>query len=208
MKYIFIFILLAILLSSNEVLSINSKGAHNKTNKKKNVSENYIYNLKSHPHPRTSYFKTLTLDLLIPGGGHYYRGDNYLGTTFLFLKLTGLTSIAYFYTDYKYTQSKYRAAKNANESLDEYHDLKFKDSKGRYKSVRDYKREYDRSSRNLSFAVSGTIIIYMTSLLLNYYYIHEQNSKSIPTFEFDYSYTPSLNNDHSMVITYTHKLSW
>ncbi|HPA74004.1 MAG TPA: hypothetical protein PKY31_17155, partial [Spirochaetota bacterium] len=72
---------------------------------------------------RVSMPAVLLLDLAVPGGGHFYMGNEYTGYTFLALKILGAYSVYYCYHDWKYRRSLYRAARRANAEIDPDHAL-------------------------------------------------------------------------------------
>ena len=136
---------------------------------------------------RISYFTVFALDLAVPGGGHFYINNYYLGLSFAVLKLFGLYSIYYFYNDWEYKRSLYYAAKRADESVDPNHNLEFKDPDGGYKSVKEYRRDYDRAAQNITFAVLANVVLYVSSLTFLYFNVKELNERSYPLFEFQYN---------------------
>ena len=146
-----------------------------------------IENIVPEKGERLSLFNAMALDVAVPGGGHFYTGNHYWGLTFVALKLLGAYSIYYFYHDWRYRRSLYYSAKRANENIDPYHELEFDDPEGGYKTVEEYRREYDKAAQQITFAVIANVAIYAASLVLVYFNIKEINERSIPSFEIQYS---------------------
>ncbi len=146
-----------------------------------------IDNLIPEGKERVSLVSAITLDIVIPGGGHFYTGNYYQGLTFMALKLLGAYSIYYFYQDWRYSRSLYYASRRANESIDPYHELEFQDPDGGYKTVEEYRREYDKAVQRITFAVIATAAIYITSVIFVYFDVKEINERAVPTFDLQYS---------------------
>ncbi len=146
-----------------------------------------IDNLVPEAKKSVSLFKAITLDIAIPGGGHFYTGNYYQGLTFTALKLIGAYSIYYFYQEWKYSRSLYYSSRMANENLDPYHELEFRDPDGGYKTVEEYRREYDKAVQRITFAVIANAAIYITSVIFVYYDVREINERAVPTFDLQYS---------------------
>jgi len=135
----------------------------------------------------------LVLDVVLPGGGHFYRGDYYSGTAFLLLKAAGAWSIYFYYRDWEYRASLYHAAVKAD-AKDPYHDLYFIDEEGNYKSVLDYRHDYDRAAQMITFAVIANIAVYTASLITNYFLMRKERERSIPSFEvYTFSRGPGMS---------------
>lgn len=145
----------------------------------------------------------LGLDLLVPGGGHFYRGSYIMGGTFLTLKVAGAWSIYYFYKDWQYVRSLYISAKKANAEIDPDHELLFEDPRGGFKTVREFKREYDSAAQNITFTVVATAVVYGVSLAINYIYGTEYNEDRTPLFSFYYSMPQSSLDCGTMGVMYT-----
>jgi hypothetical protein len=125
----------------------------------------------------------LAVDLLLPGGGHFLYGRYLLGAGVCALKTSGAYAIFYYYRDWQYRRSLYYAARRANERLDPSHILEFRDPDGGYKTVRDYKHEYDRAAQHVTFAVIANAALYTVSILLTYDHVRRANEDAIPLFE-------------------------
>ncbi|PKL39710.1 MAG: hypothetical protein CVV44_05675 [Spirochaetae bacterium HGW-Spirochaetae-1] len=145
----------------------------------------------------------LGLDLLVPGGGHFYRGSYIMGGTFLTLKVAGAWSIYYFYKDWQYIRSLYFSAKKANAEIDPDHELLFKDPRGGYKTVKEFKRDYDSAAQNMTFTVVANVVVYGVSLAINYMYGTEYNEDRTPLFSFYYSMPQSPLDCGTMGVMYT-----
>jgi len=129
-----------------------------------------------------SLFMALTLDVTVPGGGHFYTGDYYWGITFCALKLLGVYSVYYFYQEWQFRRSLYNSSKRANEEMDPSHDLEFEDPEGGHKTVEEFRREYDAAAQRITFAILATLAVYTTSAILVYFKVKRINEKVIPTF--------------------------
>ncbi len=129
----------------------------------------------------------LGLDLLVPGGGHFYRGSYWLGGGFVVLKAAGAYSIYHFYQKWDYRRSLYVAAKKANENLDPEHQLLFLTPDGNYRSVNDLKHSYDRAAQQITFAVVANVLLYSASLIINYVYYQRSAGDALPTFNVSFS---------------------
>jgi hypothetical protein len=171
-----------------------------RTEKKKEID-----NLIPEGKEKVSLGSAITLDILIPGGGHFYTGNYYQGMTFIALKLLGAYSIYYFYQDWKYNRSLYYASRRANESIDPYHELEFKDPDGGYKTVEEYRREYDEAVQRITFAIIATAAIYITSVIFVYLDVREINERAVPTFDLQYS-CDKINGSIEGVISISYTL--
>lgn len=148
----------------------------------------------------------LAIDLAVPGGGHYYINNLYSSILFAFLKVSGACSIYYYYNDWNYKRSLYYAAKRADEDIDPHHNLQFSDSDGKYRTVNDYKKRYDRAAQYITFAILTNITIYISSLIILYFKVQEINESSLPTFEVKYSFNELQNIKYGVVsIKYTYR---
>lgn len=146
-----------------------------------------IYNLTPRRGEQVSLTEALVLDLLVPGGGHFYIDNTGLGVTFASLKVIGLWSLYYCYSDWKYRRSLYYSARDANESIDPDHQLQFEDPDGGYKTVDDYEKDYDRAAQRITFSILANVLIYATSMIFTYYNVMRINENAVPTFEIQYS---------------------
>lgn len=126
----------------------------------------------------------VAIDLLIPGGGFFYRGEHIHGTVFAVLKISSLYSLYYFYHDYKYRDSLYRSAKRANAAADPGHVLYFKDPDGGYKSVYEFKMDRERSAENIVLTAAANVFIYAVSVVLNLEGIEPESGGAIPSFNY------------------------
>jgi hypothetical protein len=167
--------------------------------------EKEIDNLIPEGKERISLGTAITLDIVIPGGGHFYTGNYYQGLTFIALKLLGAYSIYYFYQDWRYSRSLYYASRRANESIDPYHELEFQDPDGGYKTVEEYRREYDKAVQRITFAIIATATIYITSVIFVYFDVKEINERAVPTFDLQYS-CDKINGSIDGVISISYTL--
>lgn len=129
----------------------------------------------------------LMLDLAVPGGGHFYLGNDYAGYSFLALKVLGAYSVYYCYRDWQYRRSLYRAARRANAQIDPDHALEFEDPNGGYNTVEEFRRDYDRAAQRITFSVLANVAVYAVSLMMTYQAVKKINTESLPTFELQYS---------------------
>lgn len=129
----------------------------------------------------------LLLDLAVPGGGHFYLGNEYAGYSFLALKALGAYTVYYCYRDWQYRRSLYRAARRANEQMDPEHALEFEDPHGGYNTVEEFRRDYDRAAQRITFSVIANVAVYAVSLMITYQAVKKINTESLPTFELQYS---------------------
>lgn len=151
----------------------------------KTTSENNkIYNLTPQKNKETSLIKTLSLDILLPGGGHFYNEEYFSGGSFAALKLIGAFSIYYFNKKMNKAKDEYIYKKNNNLS---------------YNSN---KHLYERNTRFYTFSIAFELIVYATSLFINYNKIQELNEKSIPTFEF--TALNDYHKDKKFIIKYSY----
>lgn len=135
-----------------------------------------------------SMFNTLALDVLLPGGGFFYRKKWLWGAGFAAVK-TGAGFVAWYYiNEWNYDRSLYNSAKKSNKILDPNHELLFRLPDGSYKSVRQIERDYDASAQNVTITIAANAAIFALSLLLNYREVKEQNDESAPSFHAAYSF--------------------
>ena len=168
--------------------SMNDSGAERETGSDETVhAGECINNLTPQGGEKVSLRKALLLDLLVPGGGHFYTGNTGFGITFASLKVIGLWSLYYCYSDWKYRRSLYYSARDANESMDPDHRLYFEDPDGGYKTVDEYERDYDRAAQRITFAVLANVLVYASSMIFTYYHVVRINENAVPTFEIQYS---------------------
>lgn len=146
-----------------------------------------IDNLVPETKKRVSLCSAITLDIVVPGGGHFYTGNYYQGLTFAALKLLGAYSIYYFYQEWQYSRSLYYSSRSANENLDPDHELEFHDPDGGYKTVEEYRREYDKAVQRITFAVIANAAVYIASVIFVFYDVREINEGAVPTFDLQFS---------------------
>ena len=130
-----------------------------------------------------SLFNTIAIDIVVPGGGHFYRGSYITGAVFALLKSGGAWLCYYYYREWEYSRSLYFSAKKANKSIDPDHELYFAGPNGSYKTVKEYRREYDAAAQRITFAVVGNAVIYAVSVLINYHAVNSANEKNMPSFD-------------------------
>ncbi|MDY6935499.1 MAG: hypothetical protein SVZ03_14895 [Spirochaetota bacterium] len=133
---------------------------------------------------RISHTKAFALDLLLPGGGHFYIRNYYMGAIFGIIKVLGGYYIYYGYRDWKDKRSEYNNSRRVYEYSEflKMNDYTYAASFEAEKN----KRDYDRAAQRITFIVLANTSVYISSLLLTYYNIRKINEKSIPTFELHY----------------------
>ncbi len=154
---------------------------------------------------KISMSEALLFDAVVPGGGHFYTGNNTAGYVFIGLKLFGAYLIYYTYRDWKYRESLYRSARSANEHFDPDHELEFKDPGGGYSTVEDYRRQYDRAAQRITFSVIANVAVYAVSLIMTYQAVKKINTVALPTFEIHYSRATFDSYDEMMIEAYMTK---
>ncbi len=147
----------------------------------------------------------LGLDLLVPGGGHFYRGSYWVGGGFVLFKALGAWSIYHFYRKWDYNRSLYNAAKKANENIDPDHQLLFLTPGGDYRSVKDLKHSYDSAAQKITFAVVANVLLYSASLIINYAAYRRDSEESFPTFTISLATTVS-ESDMVISLGYTYRM--
>lgn len=156
-----------------------------------------IENLTPRAGEEVSLFMALTLDVTVPGGGHFYTGDYYWGITFCALKLLSVYSVYYFYNEWQFRRSLYNASKRADEEMDPSHELEFEDPDGGYKTVEEFRREYDAAAQRITFAIVATLAVYTTSAILVYFNVKRINEKKVPTFplQVNRTFVPDIGEE-------------
>lgn len=129
----------------------------------------------------------LLMDLIIPGGGHFYTNNIYVGYLFASLKLFSIYCIYYSYREWIYRRSLYSSAQHANEQIDPLHELEFELPEGGYNTVEEFHRDYDRAAQKITFSVLGTVVVYVVSGIVVYHNVQKINIQRIPTFEVSYA---------------------
>jgi hypothetical protein len=149
----------------------------------------------------------VAMDLAVPGGGHFYLENYYTGAVFASLKVIGAFSVYYYYRDWKLRKSLYQAARRANELIDPTHDLEFHDPGGGYKTVAEFKRDYDRAAQHITLSFIGTAAVYIVSLVMTCNNIIKINEKTVPTFDYQYSCDTMLNRPEGIFrVRYTFRM--
>lgn len=146
-----------------------------------------LYDLPPRTGREISVSNALLLDVLVPGGGHFYTDELALGITFAGLKVLGAYSVYYSYKDWKYRRSLYYSARRANQEMDPEHELAYESPDGSYKTEREYKRDYDRAAQRITFSILANVLIYSASLYITYKNVEKINERALPTFEIQYS---------------------
>lgn len=166
-----------------------TSGGERKKEERKNGDQNRgeVQDLVPAVREEVSMPAVLLLDLAVPGGGHFYLGDDKTAYTFLALKVLGAYTIYYCYRDWQYRGSLYRAARRANAEIDPDHALEFEDPNGGYNTVEEFRRDYDRAAQRITFSVLANVAVYAVSLMMTYQAVKKINTESLPTFELQYS---------------------
>lgn len=128
-----------------------------------------------------SLYKALAYDI-VPGGGHIYTGHYEYAAVFATLKISGVYAMYYYYNYWHYRGSLYRSAKKANAAIDPEHDLQFKDPEGGYKTVEEFRHEYDRAAHYFTLSVAANVAIYVTSWLVTLYHVQQINEERQPAY--------------------------
>ncbi|MGB4268624.1 MAG: hypothetical protein WBK20_05520 [Spirochaetota bacterium] len=149
-----------------------------------------------------SLWKALAWDVL-PGGGHMYTGDYEYAAVFASLKISGVYAIYYYYNYWQYRGSLYRSAKKANEAIDPYHDLLFKDPEGGYKTVKEFGYAYDRAAHYFTLSILANAAIYITSWLFTWYHVQEINETRQPTYTGFNQFSFTTDENGTMWAVYT-----
>lgn len=142
-----------------------------------------------------SMFNTIAIDIIVPGGGHFYRESYITGGVFAVLKMGGAWLCYYYYREWDYSRSLYFSAKKANKSIDPHHELYFAEPNGSYKTVKEYKREYDAAAQRITFAALGNAIVYAASILINYHAVRSANEKNLPSFDAAFRISPETSEE-------------
>ncbi len=140
---------------------------------------------------KVSMFNTLALDVLLPGGGFFYRHKWIWGAGFAAARIGAGFAAWYYVNEWSYNHSLYDAARRGNTTLDPTHELLFRLPDGSYKTVRQIKRDYDASAQNMTIAFVTNGAILAVSLLLNYQAVKEQNEDGAPSFQAAFAEAPA-----------------
>jgi hypothetical protein len=177
----------------SEKSAVDKSGTQEKRQRTKSASDEAgknieVYDVIPAKEEKVSMATVLALDFFVPGGGHYYLNNYYMGVTFGLLKVGCIYSIYYFYQDWKFRKSLYHSAKKANETMDPAHVLYFKDPDGGYTTAAGLKRGYDRAVQKITFSAIATAVVFMTSLVINYVNVSKINEKGMPSFEIQHAF--------------------
>lgn len=209
MKKIFL-ILVFVILAAASVAAEKENSGHDKSDAGRSIAVegkgvSSSENIDDLVPEKTSYISLpllLAFDFFVPGAGHFYQENYWLGSGFVALKITGAWSIYYFYNQWTFYRSLYHSAKKANQDIDPDHDLLFNVPGKGYKTVDQIKGLYDRSAQNITFAVVGNVLVYTVSLVLNYVYYKKNAVDTIPTFNLALT-TVTTENDFTVSLGYT-----
>ena len=153
---------------------------------------------------RISFWTAAALDVVFPGGGHFYTDRYGTGYVFLGLKAAAIGSVIYCYRDWKYRRSLYRSARYANGRIDPDHELQFENPGGGYKTVSDYRHDYDRAAQRITFSAIVTVAVYIASLTVLYFNVSESNERSLPVLEMQYGRSAvGDGHDEAIMLQYT-----
>ncbi len=125
-----------------------------------------IENLSVEKKEEVSLATTLLLDFTLPGGGHFYRDDYVMGTSFLVLKITGAYMTYYFVKNWKEAEDSYENSRRAGLSADE---------------MRNERQRYDRSAQYVTFSAAFNFLVFGISALINYNSVSTINERAFPS---------------------------
>ncbi|MDY6969309.1 MAG: hypothetical protein SVR08_11755 [Spirochaetota bacterium] len=134
-----------------------------------------------------SMVNAIVIDLILPGGGHFYTGKYYYGTGFALLKVIGGCLLYHYYDQWKEKRSDYYSSKTGDKINGNNPRILQNNGSNGSELIQKEKLDYDRSAQNLTFTVIANAALYLSSLFLTYSSVKKINESSIPTFEFSYS---------------------
>ncbi len=127
-----------------------------------------VDNIMPRKNKQISIITALALDLSVPGGGHFYRGEYVTGALFAAIKSAGIFTTWYLY-------DKKRSAEN---------DFKAEKRHGRLRASADGAGiRYDRASQYYTFSLISCFMAYFVSALVNYNGVIKIRENQYPTFE-------------------------
>lgn len=120
---------------------------------------------------------------IAPGGGHFYIGDYWRGSFFAAGKLGGYGALYFCFDRFRDKRDLYRRADRirADQGVDD--SVKIHGPDGKYRSVKSYRRDYDRATQWLTFSVIGNVAIQTASMIIVYGRCQEINRNAIPSFD-------------------------
>ncbi len=125
-----------------------------------------VENLSVEKKEEVSLATTLLLDFTLPGGGHFYRDDYFMGTSFLVLKIAGVYMTYYFVKNWKEAEDSYEDSRRAGLTADE---------------IENERHRYDRSAQYVTFSAAFNFLVYGISALINYNSVRKINEKAFPS---------------------------
>jgi hypothetical protein len=187
------------------LLSVTSLLAEDRISDEKHPPETYraegLINLTPQNSPEVNTAGVILFDLIVPGGGHFYRGDYFNGILFASLKVPAYYSLYYFYKEMEYRESLYLSAKSAANSLDPHKPIYFKDPDGGYKTAGEFKQSYERASQNLVFSAAANVLICAASIIVNINALDMLNESAIPSFYYSSGFADE-QTDHKIIFCY------
>lgn len=123
---------------------------------------------------KLSYFQAVSMDLLIPGGGHFYSDKVYEGIFWTVLKGLGGYAIYINRLNYRNKKNELRRAQN------------FDLNSSANGDISDLRRKTERASLHLWFAVFGQMSLFTISLFRTASHVSEFNRKFLPEFKLTF----------------------
>lgn len=146
-----------------------------------------IDNLNAPRSEELSTVKTLTLDLFLPGGGHFYRGDHISGIIFMSLKIAGAYSMYHFYRRWDRAGDRYDSARNSGQSAE---------------TIESLKKSHDRDAQYITFASISNVLLYTISAIINFNMVNKKNEKSYPSFDVHFPLGGKLQGEGLITMQY------
>ena len=150
-----------------------------------------VENIEIHRTAGISMTATLALDVALPGGGHFYRGDYLNGFIFFSLKAAGAYSVYYFTGRKETALSDYRSARRSG---------------GVEGSPEKERLRYDRAAQLVTFSFIGNLMIYFISASINYNRVMKMNENSYPSFDIYSSMSGGWRNDSIISVQYNFRM--
>lgn len=153
-------------LPGGELYSYGHNSNEEYYNRKFSASEE-IKTLRPRKQERIPVAPVIAADIIVPGGGHFYRDDYFYGGVFASLKIISYFSIYYYYKEWSDERSAYNKAKR--EAVD---------------SGTVSRKNYEQATQHLLFSIAGNIIISGISIAVNIHELNKINKKAVPTFDY------------------------
>ena len=173
-------------------------------NNNKNSSDNEIADFTPRMSNGVSMAAAITLDLAVPGGGHFYLGNIGYGIGFLLLKCTTIYFIYHFFREYDRSREAYYSARMLYQVYGPGQFPLLPDRNGNLKTLTQIEKMYDISAQMILFTVAINILVYTVSALLCYFDVKEINEQEIPTFQIGYFYRTEDAKEEMFTLRYTY----